>query len=90
MEARGYPVGDFDQQAADLSVDHAVVVENYRTAHDIAVRQARGEASTEDLRQAMVHFRALFDELTSDRAAVPEPAPRPATVARDPAPARRA
>jgi hypothetical protein len=53
-----------------------VVVDNYRTAHDIAQRHGRGEASTEDLRQAMVHFRTLFDELTADPATAPAPAPR--------------
>ncbi|MHB8528419.1 MAG: hypothetical protein ACYC8V_02775 [Caulobacteraceae bacterium] len=66
MGARGYPVADFEQRAADLSVDHPVVVQNYRAAHDIAVRHERGEASTEDLRQAMVHYRALFDEIVSE------------------------
>ena len=70
MAARGYPVGDFDQRSADLSVDHPVVVQNYRSAHDIAIRHARGEASTEDLRQAMIHYRALFDDLVSEPAAV--------------------
>jgi predicted nucleic acid-binding protein len=64
MSERGYPVSDeFDQRAADISVDHPVVVEHYRAAHDISLRTTAGEASTEDLRQAMVHFRALFDEL---------------------------
>jgi hypothetical protein len=63
MQVRGYPVGDFDQRAADISVDHPVVVENYRVAHDIAVRHSRGQASTEDLRKAMVHYRSLFEEL---------------------------
>lgn len=63
MEARGYPVGDFEQRAADVSVDHPRVVENYRAARDIALRSSRGEASTEDLRQAMVHYRALFEDL---------------------------
>jgi len=66
MRARGYPVGDFDQRAADISIDHPVVVENYRTAHEIAVRHSRGEASTEDLRKAMVHYRSLFDQLLQD------------------------
>ena len=51
------------QRAADVSVDHPHVVQNYRVAHDIAVRQQRGDASTEDLRVAMVHYRALFDDL---------------------------
>ena len=63
MVARGYPMADFNQRAADISVDHPVVVENYRAAHDIALRHNRGQASTEDLRRAMVHYRSLFDEL---------------------------
>jgi hypothetical protein len=64
MRDRGYPVADeFDQRAADVSVDHPQVVEHYRAAHDISGRATAGEASTEDLRQAMVHFRALFVEL---------------------------
>ena len=71
MQVRGYPVGDFEQRAADVSVDHPHVVQNYRVAHDIAVRQQRGEASTEDLRVAMVHYRALFDDLLD--ATEPEP-----------------
>jgi FtsZ-interacting cell division protein ZipA len=66
MAERGYPVADFEQRAADISVDHPVVVENYRAAHDIALRHSRGEASTEDLRRAMVHYRSLFDELLED------------------------
>ena len=66
MQVRGYPVGDFDQRAADISVDHPVVVENYRAGHDIALRHNRGQASTEDLRKAMVHYRSLFDELLED------------------------
>jgi FtsZ-interacting cell division protein ZipA len=64
MRDRGYPVADeFDQRAADVSVDHPQVVEHYRAAHAISGRATAGEASTEDLRQAMVHFRALFVEL---------------------------
>jgi FtsZ-interacting cell division protein ZipA len=63
MAARGYPMADFEQRAADISVDHPVVVENYRAAHDIALRHSRGQSSTEDMRQAMVHYRSLFDEL---------------------------
>ena len=66
MSTRGYPVSDFEQRAADISVDHPLVLENYRTAHEIALRQTQGKASTEDLRQAMVHYRTLFDELVSD------------------------
>ncbi len=63
MRARGYPVGDFEQRAADISVNHPEVVDHYRTAHRIAIRERRGEADTESLRQAMVHYRALFSDL---------------------------
>jgi hypothetical protein len=64
MRDRGYPVADeFDQRAADVSVDHPDVVEHYRAAHGISTRATHGDAGTEDLRQAMVHFRALFAEL---------------------------
>jgi hypothetical protein len=63
MRVRGYPVSDFEQRAADISVDHPRVVEHYRAAYAIARRSDRGEASTEDLRQAMVHYRALFENL---------------------------
>jgi FtsZ-interacting cell division protein ZipA len=66
MQTRGYPMGDFDQRTADISVDHPVVVENYRTAHEIAVRHSSGQASTEDLRKAMVHYKTLFHELVHD------------------------
>jgi hypothetical protein len=66
MQARGYPMGDFEQRAADISVDHPVVVENYRAAHAIAIRHSKGQASTEDLRQAMVHYRTLFQELLDE------------------------
>jgi type II secretory pathway pseudopilin PulG len=66
MEARGYPVGDFEQQASNVSVDHPDVVENYRAGHRIALAQQGGQAGTEDLRQAMVHYRALFQELLGD------------------------
>ncbi|HKC25091.1 MAG TPA: hypothetical protein VKF32_10140 [Thermoanaerobaculia bacterium] len=71
METRGYPVGTFEQNAADISVDHPLVVSNYRAAHEIALKRDRGEASTEELRQAFVHYRALFSELIEVR--VPEP-----------------
>jgi len=67
MQARGYPIGEFDQRAADISVDHPLVVENYRSAHAIALRHSSGQASTEDLRQAMVHYRVLFQELLEER-----------------------
>lgn len=64
MKARGYPIArEFDERAADLSVDHPAVVEHYRAAHDIAGRAARNEASTEDLRIALQHYRALFEDL---------------------------
>jgi hypothetical protein len=63
MKARGYPVSEFDQRAADISVDHPRVVENYRSAHAIALRVGKDAASTEDLRTAMIHYRSLFEEL---------------------------
>jgi hypothetical protein len=63
MRARGYPVEDTAHRLDDLSVEHAAVVNHYRSGREIVVRHGRGEASTEDLRKAMVHFRALFDEL---------------------------
>ncbi len=70
MKARGYPVSDFDQRAADISVDHPRVVENYRTAHAIALRVGKDQASTEDLRTAMIHYRSLFEDLVQVPAAV--------------------
>jgi hypothetical protein len=69
MLARGYPMGDFERRSADISVDHPAVVETYRAAQAIAVRDQRGEANTEELRKAVVHFRALFDELLEVRGA---------------------
>ena len=69
MQARGYPVADFDQRAADISVDHPRLVENYRSAHGVAVRLGRDEASTEDLRTAMIQYRNLFDELVEEQTA---------------------
>ena len=63
MKTRGYPVSDFDQRAADISVDHPRVVENYRSAHAIALRVGKNEATTEELRTAMIHYRSLFEEL---------------------------
>jgi hypothetical protein len=71
MAARGYPMAEFDRRAEDLSVDYPTIVENYRTAHAIALRNQRGEASTEDLRQAMVSDRALFEELLGPAPAEP-------------------
>jgi hypothetical protein len=63
MQARGYPLADFEQSAADISVNHAEFVENYRAAHALAVRHSGGQTSTEDLRQALVHYRWLFKDL---------------------------
>jgi hypothetical protein len=63
LAKRGYPVADFELRAADISVDHPAVVSNYRSAQRIVSMDQRGEATTEDLRKAVVHFRALFDEL---------------------------
>lgn len=63
MSARGYPMADFEKRAQDLSVDHPDVVRNYRAAHATALKRDRGEATTEDLRQAVVHYRNLFDDL---------------------------
>jgi hypothetical protein len=70
MKARGYPVSDFDQRAADISVDHPRVVENYRSAHEIALRVGKDEATTEELRTAMIHYRSLFEELVQVPASV--------------------
>jgi hypothetical protein len=74
MQARGYPVGEFEQRVEDISVDHASVVKNYRAARAIAEQDARGQANTEDLRQAMVHYRALYAELLDQRPAQTDPA----------------
>jgi hypothetical protein len=91
MRARGYPVGDFEQRAADVSVNHPQVVDHYRTAHAIATRQRSGTADTEQLRQAMVHYRALFADLldlpdregltSTSEAGGAETVTRPATAA---------
>ncbi|MGA2857944.1 MAG: hypothetical protein ABSE40_13825 [Candidatus Sulfotelmatobacter sp.] len=70
MKARGYPVSDFDQRAADISVDHPRVVENYRSAHAIALRVGKDAATTEDLRTAMIHYRSLFEDLVQVPTAV--------------------
>ena len=72
---RGYPMGDFERRAADISVDHPAVVDNYRAAQAIAARDRRGEADTEELRKAVVHYRALFDELLEVSQATPEVMP---------------
>jgi len=71
MADRGYPVDDFEQRAADVSVDHPQVVENYRLGHRLARASALGDGTTEDLRQAMQHYRLLFEELVEDTADAP-------------------
>jgi type VI protein secretion system component VasK len=68
MSERGYPMDDFEQRAEDISVDHPEVVERYRSAHGIAIKNDEGEATTEDLRQALKHYRALFEELLEPEA----------------------
>ena len=72
MQRRGYPVGDFDQNATDLSVDHPLVVENYRIAHEIALREGHNRGSTEDLRKAMLSYRVLFEDLLDQTVEKPE------------------
>lgn len=67
MNTRGYPMADFDRRAEDLTVTHANVVNHYRSARDIAGRHSRKQASTEDLRQALVHYRELFADLLGER-----------------------
>ena len=69
MKTRGYPMADFDRRYEDLTVDHGEVARHYRDGHDIVTRHQNGKASTEDLRQAMIHFEALFDDLVNE---VPE------------------
>ena len=69
MLKRGFPMGDFERRAADISVDHPEVVAHYRAAQAIAVRGERGEADTEELRKAVMHYRGPFDELLKGREA---------------------
>src|SRR5690554_2867966 len=76
MRARGYPMGDFDRRYEDLTVDHREVAQHYRAGHEITERQGRGEATTEDLRQAIQHYEELFDDLVSDRGEGPAPGER--------------
>jgi len=66
MNVRGYPVVDFDQRVADVSVDHPAVAQNYRLAHEIAARNDREDVGMEKLREAMLHYRALFADLLHD------------------------
>ena len=70
MRVRGYPMGDFEKHAAQLSVTHPRVIEHYRAGHRV-IGGAPGSSSTEDLRQAMLHYRSLFDELISEVKDVP-------------------
>ncbi|MDM0082315.1 hypothetical protein QTI17_17115 [Variovorax sp. J31P179] len=77
LAKRGYPVTDFEHRAADISVDHPTVVSNYRAAQEIRGRTLRGEVETEELRKAVVHYRALFDELLEVRGLRPEARPQP-------------
>ena len=72
MTARGYPMLEFENRAEDLSVDYPHVVRNYRAAHAIATRHENGQASTEELRQALVYYRDLFDELLEAHVAGPK------------------
>ena len=72
MDARGYPIADFDQRLADLSVDHSRIADDYRVIREIAHRHHRQEASTEDLRRALIHFRSVFDEMLEHRELAPE------------------
>ncbi|HEX6498865.1 MAG TPA: hypothetical protein VF054_07505 [Micromonosporaceae bacterium] len=74
---RGYPTDNYDEQTAQLSVEHARTLGHYRDAHEINLRHQRGEAETEDLRQALVHYRALFAELLGDDPVKPSYQPRP-------------
>ena len=83
MSSRGYPVADFERQAADLSVNHPHVVEHYRAGHEIAVRHAKGHASTEDLRQAMIHYRKLFADLVEEPQLARSPAARDEVASRE-------
>jgi hypothetical protein len=78
MMRRGYPMADFEHRAADISVDHPTVVGHYRAAQAIALRDERGEADTEDLRKAVVHYRALFEELCEVEEPRRTPPARPA------------
>ncbi|MGG8407862.1 hypothetical protein ACM614_15175 [Streptomyces sp. 12297] len=66
MEERGYPTGEYDGAVRDLSVEHGRTLQHYRAAHDVKERSGNGQATTEELRGAMVHYRALFEELLTD------------------------
>jgi hypothetical protein len=88
MADRGYPTGDFDDQAANLSVEHGHTLGHYRDAHELHLRNERGEATTEQLRQALVHYRALFADLLGlDPSQTPSPSTSPASTSSSSAPA---
>jgi hypothetical protein len=72
MQIRAYPVSDFDQRAADISVNYPALVSNYRAAREIAIKNENHQANTEDLRQAMIYYRSLFDELLKTETGGPE------------------
>jgi hypothetical protein len=72
MKVRAYPVSDFDQRAADVSVNYPTLVSNYRAAREIAIKNEQHSANTEELRQALIYYRSLFDELLKDETLVPE------------------
>jgi hypothetical protein len=82
MRVRGYPLDDFEQRVADISVDHPVVAENYRIAHRIAIQDRQEAVGTEQLRQTMIHYRALFDDLLHDSGTKPVREDIPETRAR--------
>jgi hypothetical protein len=90
MADRGYPVDDFESRAADVSVDHPHVVENYREGHRLAEQCANGNGSTEELRQAMRHYRALFDELVEPDGDADAPTTRERTDATTSTPTEQA
>ena len=77
MTVRGYPVGDYEQRSADVSVDHPDMVQHYHVAHAIAVKRENGQADTEDLRNAMISYRAIFDDLVGDAGAPSAPQAQP-------------
>jgi hypothetical protein len=77
MAERGYPTDGYDQQLADLSVEHSSTLDHYRDAHEIVLRHGRNDASTEDLRNAMVHYRTLFEDLLNGGAGSADSADEP-------------
>jgi hypothetical protein len=72
MKVRAYPVSDFDQRAADVSVKYPTLVSNYRAAREIAIKNEQHSANTEELRQALIYYRSLFNELLKDETLIPE------------------